>query len=315
MTHRAMRLALLAPALAVAGCGWLPDAYTGCDEAQPYEAAKDQPALRVPEGADLPDTRGSLKVPEVKTPQLPRQPGTCLEHPPSFATAAGETAAAQSSSAAVAGPAVTEPAGTSRPLPLAMESGSPWQARLGANYQPTTDVDFDGGSTAEFNTSTSYLMGLSYALSRHFEIGANFTYDERDFEAALAGDEPDEFFHARGDVETMGLVFDLSYYFLTGRIRPFVSTGAGWNFVDTNIPTAPPQVGCWWNPWSGYSCEDFEETRNVDGFAYQAGAGVNVRVTPTFAMTGAYLMNWVDYPKADGTPMFDAIQLILHWAF
>jgi uncharacterized lipoprotein len=86
MTYRAMHTALLASALALAGCGWLPDAYTGCDKAQPYEAAKDEPALRVPAGADLPDTRGALKIPEVKTPQLPRDPGTCLEHPPPYAT-------------------------------------------------------------------------------------------------------------------------------------------------------------------------------------------------------------------------------------
>ena len=91
--------------------------------------------------------------------------------------------------------------------------------------------------------------------------------------------------------------------------------GVGWNFVDTNIPTAPPQVGCWWNPWYGYICEGFQESKSVDGFAYQAGAGVNVRMTPALSLSGSYRMNWVDYPKADGTPTFDAIQLILHWAF
>ena len=35
----------------------------------------------------------------------------------------------------------------------------------------------------------------------------------------------------------------------------------------------------------------------------------------TVSLSGSYRMNWADYPKADGTPTFDAIQLILHWAF
>jgi uncharacterized lipoprotein len=85
MTFRAMRWVLVTCAAASAGCGWLPDAYTGCDEAQPYEAAKDMGPLRVPAGADLPDTRNALKIPELKSPELPREAGSCLEHPPPYA--------------------------------------------------------------------------------------------------------------------------------------------------------------------------------------------------------------------------------------
>lgn len=76
-------LAVLAAA-GLAGCGWLPDAYTGCDEARPYQSARDAGPLRVPSGADLPDTRNALKIPELKSPELPREPRTCLEHPPPY---------------------------------------------------------------------------------------------------------------------------------------------------------------------------------------------------------------------------------------
>lgn len=82
-----MRFAFFAAVTALPGCGWLPDAYTGCEEAQVYQAAQDVGPLRVPAGADRPDTRNALKIPELKAPELPRDPGTCLEHPPPFATA------------------------------------------------------------------------------------------------------------------------------------------------------------------------------------------------------------------------------------
>jgi opacity protein-like surface antigen len=305
MSKPAIRMAWLAAALPLGGCGLLPDARTGCTEVQPFQAAIQMEPLRVPAGADLPDTRNALRIPEVAAPEMPRAPGTCLEHPPAIGTAVLAGGAA----------AVVEPAGAGRPLELAMDDGSPWQGRLGVNYQPTKDVDFDGGTAVEFNSSTGFLVGLGYELSEHFEIGANFTYDERDYEASIAGDAPGERFPVEGDLESMGLMFDLSYYFLTGRIRPFVTTGVGWNFVDTNIPTAPPQVGCWWNPWYGYICEDFQDTKNVDGFAYQLGAGVRYQINPKFSLSGSYKMNWVEFPKADGTPTFDAIQLILNWGF
>ncbi len=98
---------------------------------------------------------------------------------------------------------------------------------------------------------------------------------------------------------------------MTGRFTPFITTGVGWNFVDTNIPTAPPQVGCWWNPWYGYICQDFQETKNVDGFAYQLGAGLRYRLNKSLSLSGSYRMSWLDFPKADGTPTFDGFQLIL----
>jgi len=84
MRKRAMRLALLTAVLPLAGCGLLPDAYSGCNDVQPYESARQAEPLRVPAGADQPDTRNALRIPDVKTPELPLEPGTCLDHPPAY---------------------------------------------------------------------------------------------------------------------------------------------------------------------------------------------------------------------------------------
>ena len=92
MRFRAPRFYALAPPPAPCGCGGRPDAYTGCDEARPYQAAKDAGPLRVPAGADLPDTRNALKIPELKKPELPREPGSCLEHPPPYGGGSAEPA-------------------------------------------------------------------------------------------------------------------------------------------------------------------------------------------------------------------------------
>lgn len=311
MRLRVKRWAWIAAALPLSGCGLLPDAYSGCDKDRPYQSAVDGAPLRVPAGSDMPDTRNALRIPELTTPELPRETGTCLEHPPAIGPGPQTGVAAASGTAAVGGAGAAE----ARLQAMDMDDGSPWQARVGASYQPTTDVDFDGGSRVEFNSSTAFLIGIGYELSNHFEIGANFTYDDRDYEGLLAGDEPDEDFPVLGNMETMGVMFDLSYYFLTGRFRPFLTTAAGWNFVDTNIETRPPQIGCWWNPWYGYICESFQDTKNVDGFAYQVGAGVNYRITPSISLSGSYKMSWLDMPQADGTPTFDAIQIILNWGF
>lgn len=88
MRNRMNRLVIVVSALLpLAGCGLLPDAYTGCDEVQSYQEAQQMAELDVPAGADLPDTRNALKIPEIRTPQVPAEPGRCLEHPPSYGSA------------------------------------------------------------------------------------------------------------------------------------------------------------------------------------------------------------------------------------
>ena len=84
MKFRILRLCVPLGALWLAGCGWLPDAYSGCEDVKPYQTAKDAGPLRVPEDAVLPDTRNALKIPESKAPDVPLDEGTCLEHPPPF---------------------------------------------------------------------------------------------------------------------------------------------------------------------------------------------------------------------------------------
>ena len=311
MTIRILFFALIAATLALSGCSVLPDAYSGCNEAQPYQSAKETDPLRVPAGADQPDTRNALKIPVLKSPELPQEPGTCLDHPPVLATRSQAGADATTASAA----GVAEPAAADRALDVGMDDERPWQTRLGANYQPTSNVDFDGGTTAEFNSSLGFLVGLGYDLSEHFEIGANFSFDERDFDANLAGDVPGEIFPVSGELDAMGVMFDLTYYFMRGRFTPFLTTGVGWNWVDTNIPTAPPQVGCWWDPWYGYICANFQDTKNVDGLSYQLGAGLRYRLNNSLSLNGSYRVNWVDFPKATDTPTFDGFQLILDWGF
>jgi uncharacterized lipoprotein len=87
-----LRLAWIAAFLPLAGCGWLPDAYSGCNDAQPYQSARQAEPIRVPAGADEPDTTNALRIPEVSAPELPPDPNRCLEHPPPYVAAPAPTA-------------------------------------------------------------------------------------------------------------------------------------------------------------------------------------------------------------------------------
>jgi opacity protein-like surface antigen len=88
-----------------------------------------------------------------------------------------------------------------------------------------------------------------------------------------------------------------------------VTGGIGYSFIDTNIPDAPPQTACWWDPWWGYVCDTFQSTRNVEEFTYQAGVGLRWDVSPGYTMRLAYEKHWLDLGEATTTPDFDQFKL------
>lgn len=70
-------------ALSLAGCGLFKPTYESCEEAPGYAEAADLPGLQVPEGADRPDARNQLKIPDLTAPQKPAD-GRCIDAPPSY---------------------------------------------------------------------------------------------------------------------------------------------------------------------------------------------------------------------------------------
>ena len=72
--------------LALPGCKRFTTA--NCDKPQLYAAAEDLPPLRIPGGLDAPNTRGSLKIPELNEVEVPRAKGDpCLDQPPRYSNA------------------------------------------------------------------------------------------------------------------------------------------------------------------------------------------------------------------------------------
>ncbi len=78
-----MRILLLFSLLALSGCGLFKPTYESCAEAPAYAGARELPPLKVPEGVDAPDTRNTLKIPEVATAERPLD-GRCIDAPPPF---------------------------------------------------------------------------------------------------------------------------------------------------------------------------------------------------------------------------------------
>lgn len=85
-----MRIAVvvLAAFLAVSFSGCKSGKVTCRQSNKDYAGAKEMPPLKAPPGLETPDTRNSLKVPDLNTPERVRgRDEACLDMPPPFTTA------------------------------------------------------------------------------------------------------------------------------------------------------------------------------------------------------------------------------------
>ena len=195
--------------------------------------------------------------------------------------------------------------------------GRPWEARAGVLIANSADVDFEGGATATFDGGAGLLLGFGYNFTDQLRVGSTFTFDQKDYTAQLIQDDAADTVvrTEEGSIDSMTLMVDAAYSFLMGEYKPYVAGGVGWSRVDTNIATEPPQVGCWWHPWWGYICDTWQDTKKVDGLAYELGIGLRYDFNDALAADGSYMMRWVDFENATGTPSFDSFRLGVIWRF
>jgi opacity protein-like surface antigen len=189
-----------------------------------------------------------------------------------------------------------------------------WETSLGIAFMNSSDADFEGGTTADFDSDTAFRAAFDYAYTDDVQVGMSFGLGQRDYTAEIAGDLGASF-SAKGDLDYMTLLVNGTYNFMEGPFRPFVTAGIGWSWVDTNIATEPPQTGCWWDPWYGYICTSWQDTRTLDGLTYALGIGARYDFSDQFAIHGSYRIDWIDFDQADGTPDFDGFELSVGWKF
>jgi hypothetical protein len=190
-----------------------------------------------------------------------------------------------------------------------------WETRVGVIFNNSANWDFNGGTTAEVKSDSSLLLGIAYHYTDNLEFGANLNFGSTDYTANIIGDEIGESFDVHGSYDSTSLMFDATWNVMDGPFTPFLSATAGWAWIDTNIAEGPPQTGCWWDPWWGYVCANFQDTKSIDGLAYGIDIGARYDISESFDVKASYGMRWVDLSHASGTPDIDGFSLTFGWKF
>jgi opacity protein-like surface antigen len=183
-------------------------------------------------------------------------------------------------------------------------------------YQFSSDVDFEGGSKAELDDDLGLALSFTYRFNSRFELLFGLDWNSVDYDADIApapispgGPIVGQGFSAQGSIEYWTPRVGLNLNLLEGDLTPYVTGGVGWSFIDTNVPDAPPQTTCWWDPWWGYYCGTFQSTRSIDELTYNVGAGLRWDVSSSISLRLGYERHWIDLSEAESTPGFDQLKI------
>ena len=183
-------------------------------------------------------------------------------------------------------------------------------------YQFSQDVDFEGGSRASLDDDLGLALSFTYRFNSRFELLFGVDWNSVDYNADIApaptspgGPVIGTGFSVEGSIEYWTPRVGVNFNLLESDLTPYVTGGIGWAFIDTNVPEGRPQSTCWWDPWYGYICGTFQNTKSVDELEYNVGVGLRWDLNRTMSLRFGYERHWIDLNDASSTPGFDQLKV------
>jgi len=193
-----------------------------------------------------------------------------------------------------------------------------YEVTLQPRYNASKNIASGGGSSLDLDPAFGFGLGFGYNFTNNFALHLDGSWANADYKAKItttdSGGVSTGTTSVNGTLTTTTVALNLSYYFLNRPLTPFLTGGIGWTWVDSNIPSGPPEGVCWWDPWYGYICTSYQNTYTKDYFSYNLGLGVRWDVYPGFFLRGSVGWQWLDLGKP-GTTDFMGGRLDLGYTF
>jgi opacity protein-like surface antigen len=148
----------------------------------------------------------------------------------------------------------------------------------GPVFSDSKTYNFQGGSSVRTDTGVGFTIGFGHNFNPKLSGAIELEWTSNDYRATIQPGvgNGNAAANLNSSVDTGTVRFLGTYNFSTGPFTPFVTGGAGWSYVDTNIPSGLPQNVCWFYPWVGQVCTGVTPTYSTTRFSYNAGAGLRL---------------------------------------
>ncbi len=175
------------------------------------------------------------------------------------------------------------------------------------HYNLSKDFKGTGGSSVDFDSSWGIGFGFGYNFTSHLALNFDIGWSSTNYTATTIDDNNNSSQYS-SEMESNTTSFTGIYNFSKRAFTPYISGTLGWTFINTNIPSGPPGLSCWWDPWWGYTCSEFLPTETQTNFNYGVGFGFRFDISRSFFMRAAYDKNWIDFKRIPAED-FDVIRI------
>jgi len=190
-----------------------------------------------------------------------------------------------------------------------------WEFMIPIRYVDGQTLDADGGTKLDLSSDLGWGFAFGYNLNEKMELTFEFDWMNMDYDVEYVTDVPGTTVTASGEMDVSVTQVNFIYNFMPKTITPYISAGFGWSWIDSNIPTGSDYVGCYWDPWYGYICYEYQETVTESGFNYGLGLGVRIEPKESFYFQVGLNEFWQDMGGKIDTPGFLSYRLQMGWKF
>jgi opacity protein-like surface antigen len=165
----------------------------------------------------------------------------------------------------------------------------------------TADVNF------KFEGEFMYGFGFAYNFSDKLATRFEFTFGQPKYELEWNGSK------VTGRAWVTTGKWNLEYNLLKRPLTPFISAGIGYSYIDTGIPSGPPEYWVWWDYFWGPIVTVSQPTVTEWSFNYNAAAGLRWDISDVSVVRLAVTSNWIDMDSAAGTEQTIETTLSYSW--
>ena len=179
-----------------------------------------------------------------------------------------------------------------------------WEGSVILAFQTGLDPVYNDGSAIEIDSTTGWGVSFGWNWTDKWNLSYRLVSTSPSYTAVVVPEDsnivPQVIEHKASKYSHQ---FNVTYNFSRRAFTPFVVAGVGWTKLDSNVPSAPPVTGCWWDPWWGYICVSDWRTYTTSGFSYNLGAGLRWDINNAIYTKASYTREFFDVDK--GSVDFD----------